>query len=85
MKRRAIENDPSTTGIDQNCPRQTETYCGISVGTIDMISNNFSKKLGNVGQKFASGKCLGWRQIHEIVRTVERLMPGFLEVISDFI
>lgn len=57
----------------------------LGVGTIDTISNNFSKKLGNAGQKFASGKCLGWRQIHEIVRTVERLMPGFLEVISDFI
>lgn len=76
---------PAQQASIRTVPDKLRHVVVLGVGTIDMISNNFSKKLGNVGQKFASGKCLGWRQIHEIVRTVERLMPGFLEVISDFI
>lgn len=75
---------PAQQASIRTVPDKRRHIVVLGVGTIDTISNNFSKKLGN-GQKFASGKCLGWRQIHEIVRTVERLMPGFLEVISDFI
>lgn len=48
-KRRAMENDPGTTGADRNCPRQTGADSGIRCGAKGTISNNFFfffKKIG---------------------------------------
>lgn len=84
-KRRAMENDPGTTGADRNCPRQTGADGGIRCGAKGTISNNFFFFQKN---RDASDRNLdlenGWRQRREVVGTVKRLMPGLLEGISDF-
>lgn len=84
-KRRAMENDPGTTGADRNCPRQTGADSGIRCGAKGTISNNFFFFQKN---RDASDRNLdlenGWRQRREVVGTVKRLMPGLLEGISDF-